>query len=98
MTKNMTGSDFQVIAIIGITLGVPLLASGIFAATYHTDFVIPGCICPPIALYPYAAWSGSLLGGGAVSIFVGIAFVLLASQKETNVEQPPSLTDQSNSV
>jgi hypothetical protein len=86
----MKRSDFQAIAIIGITLGVPLLVSGIFAATYHTMVIFNGWL---FAVYPYAAYSGSLLSGGAVSIFVGIAYVLLATQEETNVKPPPSPTN-----
>lgn len=93
MKRNMKRSDFQVIAVIGIVLGVPLLAGGIFAATYHTWIVIPFILMPPIAVYPYAAYSGSLLGGGAVSLFVGIAYVLLATQQETGVKPAPSPTN-----
>jgi hypothetical protein len=93
MKRNMERSDFQVIAIIGLILGVPLLVGGIFAATYHTEIVIPFMLMNPVAVYPYAAYSGSLLGGGAVSIFVGIAFALLATQEETSVKPPPSPTN-----
>jgi hypothetical protein len=94
MKRNMKRSDFQVIAIIGIILGVPLLAGGIFAATYHTIVILNILFMSRIiAVYPYAAYSGSLLGGGAVSLFVGIAFVLLATQEETSLKPPPSPTN-----
>jgi hypothetical protein len=93
MKRNMKRSDFQVIAIIGIILGLPLLAGGIFAATYHTIVILNNLFMNPIAVYPYAAYSGSLLGAGAVSIFVGIAFVLLATQEETSLKPPPSSTN-----
>jgi tetrahydromethanopterin S-methyltransferase subunit E len=93
MKGNMNRRDFLVIAIIGIVLGLLLLAGGIFAASYHTRFVSFSLFMNPIEVYPYAAYSGSLLGGGAVSIFVGITFALLATQKETSVKPLPLPTD-----
>ena len=86
MKGNMNRRCFLVIAITGIVLGVPLLAGGIFAASYHTGFVNPSLFMTPVEVYPYAAYSCSLMGGGAVSIFVGIAFVLLLLKEETNVK------------
>jgi peptidoglycan/LPS O-acetylase OafA/YrhL len=66
-------SDFQLISIIGIILGVLLLASGIYARTYSTwSPSLGGFVFP-------------LFGAGAVSIFVGIAAVLLAPQRKQAV-------------
>jgi len=91
MKRNMDKRDFQVIAIIGIVLGLLLLAGGIFAATYYTEILVP--FISSFQVFPYAAYSGGLLGGGAVSLFVGIAYVFLAAQKETSVKPVPLPTD-----
>jgi hypothetical protein len=94
MKRNMERNDFQVIAVIGIVLGVLFLAGGIFAATYHTEILIPNMLfMGPVEVFPYGAYSGSLLAGGAISLFVGIAYVLLATQKETSVKPAPSPTN-----
>lgn len=79
----MKRSYFQLIAIIGIILGVALLEGGIFAIGYST---LSGS--PPAAVmlvYPYAEYSGILFGAGAASIFVGIAAVFLAPQRKQAV-------------
>jgi hypothetical protein len=94
MKGNMNRRDFQVIAIIGIVLGVALLVGGIFAATYYTEIQIPNMFfMGPVQVFSYAAYSGSLLCGGAASLFVGIAYVLLATQEETSVKPAPSPTN-----
>jgi hypothetical protein len=88
----MKRSDFHLITIIGIISGVLLLAGGIFAATYHYEFAPNPYIFMIIVVYPYAAYSGSLLVAGAMSIFVGIAAVLLAPPEETSVKPLPPPT------
>jgi hypothetical protein len=93
----MRRSDFWLIVITGIISGVLLLAGGIFAATYYTEISsYPANVIyamGPIQVFPYAAYSGSLLGGGAVSLFIGIAYVFLATQKETSVKPTPLPTE-----
>jgi len=95
----MKRSDFQLIAIIGIVLGVLLVAGGTFAATYHTE-IAPNLFLfmNPVTVYPYAAYSGILLGAGAISIFVGIASVFLAPSEEANVKPPPPPTGPRQSI
>jgi hypothetical protein len=80
MKRDMNRRDFQVIAAIGLILGALLLAFGIFTVTYYTKILIPECLCFYM-VFPYAAYSSSLLIGGAVSLFVGIAYVFLARAK-----------------
>ena len=79
----MKRSDFQLIAIIGIILGVLLLNSGIYASTYYTWSGPPPFLVAVV--YPYAAYASILFGAGAVSIFVGIAAVFLAPQRKQAV-------------
>jgi hypothetical protein len=86
--NNMKTSYLQLIGIIGIIVGVLLLNSGIYAATYYTWLSPP--VFPVAPVYPYAAYSGVLLGAGAALIFVGIAAVFLAlRKKEISVIPPP---------
>lgn len=79
----MKRSYFQLIAIIGIMLGVALLEGGIYAIGYSTLSGSPPAM--RTLVYPYAAYSGILFGAGAVSIFVGIAAVFLAPQRKQAV-------------
>lgn len=88
----MKRSYFQLITIIGIISGVLLLAGGIFAATYHTEFNPPASLRLIVragVVYPYTAYSDSLLGAGVISTFVGIASILLAHPGKTSVKPPP---------
>ena len=74
----MKRSDFQLIVVIGIILGVLFLVGGIYASRYFTRSG-----SPPAAgtyVFPYAAYSGILLGAGAVLLFLGIAAFLLAQR------------------
>ncbi len=86
----MNRRDFQVIAITGIVLGLLLLAGGIYAYNYNYTESYGFLI---IWVHPYAAYSGGILGAGAMSIFVGIAAVLLAPPEETSVKPAPSPTN-----
>jgi hypothetical protein len=79
----MKRSDFHLIVIIGIILGVALLEGGIYASIYSTRSGSPPAVVTLV--YPYAAYSSVLFGAGAVSIFVGIAAVLLAPQRKQAV-------------
>ena len=84
----MKRSYFQLIAIMGIILGVLFLNSGIYASTYYTWSGPPPFLVAVV--YPYAAYAGILFGAGAVSIFVGIVAVFLAlRKKEISVIPPP---------
>jgi hypothetical protein len=84
----MKRSYFQLIAIIGIILGVLLLNSGIYASTYYTWSGPPPFLVTVV--YPYAAYASVLFGAGAISIFVGIVAVFLAlRKKEISVIPPP---------
>jgi hypothetical protein len=86
----MKRSDFQIIAFIGIILGVLLLTVGIFTATYYIEIAPnPFLFMNPTALYPYAAYSGILLGEGAVSLVVGITCAWRVRQEERRVKPPP---------
>ena len=86
----MKRSDFQLIAVIGIILGVLLLAGGIYAFNYDYTGSYGFLI---IWVRPYAAYSGGLFVAAAMSIFVGIAAVLLAPPEETSIKPPPPPTD-----
>ena len=79
----MNRSGFQLIAIIGIILGVLLLAIGIVASRY---FIWVGS--PPeavILVRPYATASNIVFGAGVISIFVGIIALRRASVKNRNI-------------
>jgi uncharacterized membrane protein HdeD (DUF308 family) len=84
----MKRSYFQLIAIIGIILGVLLLASGIFASRYSIGYGSPPFVVMVMPVYPYAAYSSILFGAGAVFIFVGIAAILFAL-RGNKVKLPP---------
>ena len=84
----MKRSYFQLIAIIGIILGVLLLAGGIFASRYSTGYGSPPFVVMVMPVYPYAAYSSILFGAGAVFIFVGMAAILFAV-RGNKVKLPP---------
>ena len=84
----MKRSYFQLIAIIGIILGVLLLAGGIFASRYSTGYGSPPFAVMVMPVYPYAAYSSILFGAGALFIFVGIAAILF-TLRGNKVKLPP---------
>jgi protein-S-isoprenylcysteine O-methyltransferase Ste14 len=96
MGRNMKRSDFQAIAIIGIILGVLLLVGGIFASRYFTRSGSPPAAVTYV--FPYATYSGILFGAGAVSVFVGIAAVLLALRGNKVKPLPPPSNSQQPSL